>query len=78
MAALQLTASGVKSNWSTISYSNPRAVSHYIPFSCALIAALQLITFGNDVHLGISGNNQTAVYHYAPFSQALMAAPQLI
>ena len=45
MTAFQLTTFIVR-NWCTISCSNPRALSHCLPFSYALMAAFQLTTAG--------------------------------
>lgn len=47
--AMMAAPSLIPSDWSNlqgISYNSPRAVFHYMPFSHALIAALQLIAFG--------------------------------
>lgn len=51
--------------------------SHYIPFSHALMVALQLKTSGRSKFLGISSTRSRDFNQCTPFSQELIAALQL-
>ena len=76
MAASKL----ITPDWSNLlgtSSSSPRAASHYIPFSQALMAASKQIASDSSKLLGTSSSSPKDASHYKPFSHALIAALQL-
>ena len=51
-----------------------RASSHRLPFSHALMAALQFVVLDQILYVHIATNSSSACSHWAPFLYVLIAA----